>query len=425
MSGWTGSAAGDRLTPADFVALAARLLDAAVAATDGQASTRRAMVEGLREILTVDQPASTLRLDVGRAPDRARGELTAQAVAVADVVVDLVEAQPPADVEPFDLRSHCVGYQWTQEVTSLLLRPDRHAARNLYNEWQWQLVLLRDLLLPFVDPRPVLLAVGPTGLHHAADGRDAFVTRLMTRRVAHADVVALAALATGGPTAPGAFGFTQEGAAVLPAVLSSTSLDEVPSHLLAWEPGRPELPVGVALVPAEEDQLAAAREPVSAAPRRLEDVDVVDIASHLSTAPVPADADRGGVPVDLVVGFDEHVWRVDLGQSLRGHRYAIRPAADAGTGDDPVDGVSGGSVGGARGGAADHAFSGCAYLRGDGDTLVRPTGTQLVPTGGQRDLGLAVLGRSTPGDVVLYRGQSTADLVRVHGPDLVLLDLRP
>jgi hypothetical protein len=50
-------------------------------------------------------------------------------------------------------------------------------------------------------------------------------------------------------------------------------------------------------------------------------------------------------------------------------------------------------------------------------------GTQIIPTGGQRALGLALLGRLRPGNVVLNAGQAVKELTESFGPDLVLIDM--
>jgi hypothetical protein len=405
---WNDFGGGRLVDPAEFVAAAHHLLDSAVAAAGDVPGARADLVDGLAAALRLTGPYATLRLDTGLADQPARAELAASAEAAAELVLRLVGTNPgPARERIPDIRSSCVGYSWTPEVVALLLAgPHLHPARNLYNEWLWQLVLLRDALIPFTAHERVRFRADRDGLTRLADARDRFVVEIMTRRVAHAALTRFAAELLAPGAVPGDvrefYGFQADGALVLPPVALDGPLLR-PVHLLEQREGTlAGLPLDeiAFFVPADDDQLAIPPTALGEATRTPADVTVVPLAHRLVPgAPGPSRTRT----VDLVVGFDGHEWAVDLGQALRGHRYAARPAPDsgpAGAEDRPAA-----------------AWSGCAVLRADG-AVTLPDGGGVLPTGGQRALVLALLGRLRPGSVVLWAGQPVAD------PNAVLIDVR-
>lgn len=396
---WNDFGAGRAVDPAMFVAAANALLDGAVAAAGGGEEARADFIDGLAACLELAGPYATLRLDAGPADQGVRGELRDNAAAVSEVVLDLVRSTPAADAprRP-EVHSNCVGYSWTPAVVGRLIGGDGlHAARNLYNEWQWQLVLLRDALIPFTDPARVRLLADADGLTRLRDARDWFAVQAMTRRIPHAAIVRFAAEAVTGGHVDGAYGFQHGGAVVLPPVALDGDLLG-PAYLLEWREGTLVDEPTAYFVPGAEDEEPAGTLPVP--PRAVGDVEVVGLADRL----VPGPPGPGGArTLSLVLGFDGHEWATDLGRALRGHRYADRPAAVDGTAG-PADAV-----------AAAGAWPGCAVLRQDGEVAV--PGGGVIPTGGQRALTLALLGRLRPGDVVLYAGQEV-------GGGRVLLDIR-
>ncbi len=389
---WHDFGDGRAVTAAPFVAAARTLLDAAVDAAGGGEETRADFVAGLAACLSTTGPYATLRLDAGLVDQGVRGELAANVDAVSALVLDLVAAAPPPErTGPADIHSSCVGYSWIPPVVRRLVGgPELHPARNLYNEWLWQLVLLRDALIPFTNPAEVPVLAGPDGLTRLQDARDWFAVQVMTRRIAHEAIVRFAAEVVAGARVDGAYGFQHGGAVVLPPVaLDGPVLG--PAYLLTYRAGT-LVPEDVAFfAPATDFETATLSAPAKAAG----EVEVVTLSNRLVPGPPGPDGTR---TLTLVVGFDGHEWTADLGQALRGHRYAARPSGPQ------------------RTSTADTAtWSGCAVLREDGVVAVPDGG--LIPTGGQRALTLALLGRLRPGNVVLWTGQDVA-------PSSVLLDVR-
>ncbi|MGW3471441.1 hypothetical protein ACWDKQ_23975 [Saccharopolyspora sp. NPDC000995] len=394
MNAWNDFTGGRAVDAATFVAAAHTLLESAVAAAGGGEATRAEFVAGLAASLSTSGPYATLRLDTGLADQEVRRELTENVESVSALVLDLVRSARPAGVSgPGDIQSSCVGYAWIPPVAKRLTADaGLHAARNLYNEWLWQIVLLRDALIPFTNPAEVLLRADADGLTRLRDTRDWFAVQVMTRRVPHAAIVRFAAEAVTAEYVDGAYGFQHGGVVVLPPVALDGPLLG-PVYLLTWRETK--------LVPDDLAFFVHAEQPsvntLSAPTRAAGEVEVVELLDRL----VPGSPGPGRTrTLTLVVGFDDHEWMVDLGQALRGHRYASRPPHQ----DSPRNTS-----------AVDNSWSGCAVLREDGAVSV--PGGGLIPTGGQRALTLALLGRLRPGNVVLYTGQ---DVSGQH----VLLDIR-
>lgn len=184
-----------RVSGADFIAEADRLLEAAVGATvqtSGLArrEVRRLLVEGLAESLSTFGPLAVVRLDTRAQNLGARRDLQQSAELVNRLILEHVDAADPRGEEGRGVGadsgfvSHCVGYVWTEPVAQVLVGPTGiHMARNHYNEWLWQLVTLRDALIPFTRPQAVRVLADADGLRGLEGSRDRFVYELTTRRI--------------------------------------------------------------------------------------------------------------------------------------------------------------------------------------------------------------------------------------------------
>ncbi|GAA3529304.1 hypothetical protein GCM10022222_10340 [Amycolatopsis ultiminotia] len=344
---WHDFTGGEAVTAAEFVTAAQNLLESAVTAAGGSDQARDEFVAGLAACFSTTGPYATLRLDTGPLGPDVRNELAANVDAVSAFVLDLIgTATAPRAVD--DVHSTCVGYAWIPPVVRRLTSgPGLHSARNLYNEWLWQLVLLRDALVPFTNPGQVRVRAGAEGLTHLQGARDWFAVQVMTRRIAHEAIVRFAAETVVGEPAGGAYGFQHAGAAVLPPVALGGPLLG-PRYLLhRYE---------TAVVPEETAFFVPGPATAAAEP-----------SGRLVPGPPGADRTR---TLTLTTEFEGAAWAVDLGAALRGHRYAARPSAEAATVDSP------------------------------------PPGSTVIPTGGRRARTLALLARLHPGNVVLYTGQA-------------------
>ena len=397
---WTPWSTPTRITAAEFIDAAGVLLDAAVDATTRTSSlageaVRRTLIEGLAESLSTDGPLAVLHLDTRGFNLGARADLQRQTEQAGRFILerlgDLAGGHAPGDDR---FVSHCVGYVWSPGVVQLLIGPTgTHVARNHYNEWLWQMVALRDALIPFARPEAVPILADASGLRRIEPSRDRFVFELSSRRVSFETLLSHAAAVTGAvdPAPAGAYGVSSDGVAVLPAFLIHRRLDSSPWVFDLVEPS-PSRRDGY-IIGADSDS-----PDLIEAPSSLSAVTVVSIDGELRAV------DDGLV---LDVGFDGHRWQVDAGAIATGHRRALRPSGQ-GTAAAPAVEISGCRV-----------LRSPAPVHSDGEPVV-------IPTGGQWPLVAALLGRITPGHAVLWRGEETDSLASAtaHDGGLVLVDLR-
>jgi hypothetical protein len=256
----------------------------------------------------------------------------------------------------------------------------------LYNEWLHQIVLLRDALLPFTNWQDVPLLITPTGLRYTEPARDAFLTELLVRQIRHTSIVDFARHVVTGTGGPAGYGFEARGGTALPAVLDQPPLS-APQHLLTWRAD-----------PAPEDTVTYVAEiqDYYAAPRTL----VEDLPPAI-TASGPLTARTGTGPITdgtrsarIEITHDGTTTHVDLGQALRGHRFAHRaePAADDAHSD-----------------AAPRTAAVWSALRAPGLVWTQAGDVTLNATGQDDLVVLALLGRLYPENVILCpAGRSAA-----------------
>lgn len=286
---------------------------------------------------------TSLPLTVG--PDRgsASRELGSQADALgreiaswATTALDQLLTHPiPLPAGPLVVRSHCYGHLLTHPATDLLMgRRGGPVAIQLYNEWLHQMVLLRDALLPFTNWQDVPLLVTPTGLRHTEPARDAFLTELLVRQIRHTGIVDFARHVVTGTSGPTGYGFDHGGGTVLPAVVDGSPLT-APRHLLTWRPAPGQVADDTTTYVAEaEDYYAAPRTLVEELPP------ATGTSGPAAGRVVSGPAADGTRTAHIEVTRDGTTARVDLGQALRGHRFArlaptpeAAPAGEARTAD--------------------------------------------------------------------------------------------
>ncbi|WP_430789699.1 hypothetical protein [Actinoplanes sp. G11-F43] len=285
---------------------------------------------------------------------------------------------------PLGVRSRCDGHLLTPEAADMLMGGrGGPVAVQLYNEWLHQTVLLRDALLPFAGWRETPLLVTPRGLRHAEEARERFLAELLFRRVRHTSVVGYARRVIAGADGPAGYGFDHDGGTVLPAVVGG-SVRDAPRHLLSWRPATGG--EDVTWVPASADY---------AAERRTAIGDLIAVTGDGPLAArITANPAHDGVRTAVIeVTRDGATARVDLGQALRGHRFA---------GGGPA------SPGGRTVSAWPVLTAPGLVHNDDGDALL-PAGDDLVL--------LALLGRLYPENVVLSgspgRGTTPAGVARI------------
>ncbi|MGW8526536.1 hypothetical protein [Nocardiopsis sp. NPDC055824] len=384
----TFPADGAALTARDLLTATEPLLQGVIDAGGLTGADRPVLEAQIRATLALGTREASLPLAVGPDSASAVRELGAQAETIgrelaswaAAALERLLTDPVPLPAGPLVVRSHCYGHLLTAPAADLLLRGPRGGpvAMQLYNEWLHQVVLLRDALLPFTNWQDVPLLTTPTGLRHTEPAHDAFLTELLVRQIRHPSIVAFARHAVTGTGGPTGYGFEAGGGTALPAVLDHPPLT-APRHLLTWR-SSPTADEPVTYVAEEQDYYAAPRTPV-------EDLPPADPAPGSLTARtvtgLPADGTR---TARIEVTGDGATVRVDLGQALRGHRYAHRPAPAA---DD------------AHPGTGSRATTVWSALGAPGLVWTR-AGETTLDAAGQNDLVvLALLGRLYPENVTL------------------------
>ncbi|WP_406458479.1 hypothetical protein OH768_29125 [Streptomyces sp. NBC_01622] len=383
----TFPAAGTTLTARDFLTATEPLLqgiidDNALTSADGEV-----LADQIRATLALGTRETSLPLGIGPDSASAARELGAQAEAIGRELVSwstealerLLTDPIPLPAGPLVVRSHCYGHLLTPPTADLLRgRRGGPVTMQLYNEWLHQIVLLRDALLPFTNWQDVPLLTTPTGLRHTEPARDAFLTELLVRQIRHSGIVDFARHVVTGASGPAGYGFEAAGGSALPAVLDQPPLT-APRHLLTWRTD-----------PAAEDTVTYVAEVQDyyAAPRTL-----VENLPPATTAPGPptartitGPAAEGTRAARIEITHDGTTAHVDLGQALRGHRYAHRP--------DPAAGDT-------RCATAPRTAAVWSALRASGLVWTQAGDVTLDATGQDDLVVLALLGRLYPENVTL------------------------
>ncbi|WP_055547792.1 hypothetical protein [Streptomyces kanamyceticus] len=397
----TFPAAGTVLTARDFFTATEPLLqgiidDNALTSADGEV-----LEDQIRATLALGTRETSLPLAIGPDSASAARELGSQAETIGrelafwatSTLERLLTDRIPLPAGPLVVRSHCYGHLLTPPAADLLLgRRGGPVAMQLYNEWLHQIVLLRDALLPFTNWQDVPLRITPTGLRHTEPARDAFLTELLVRQIRHTSIVGFAHHVVTGTSGPAGYGFEAGGGTALPAVLGLPPL-AAPRHLLTWRAD-----------PAAEDTVTYVAEVQDyyAAPRTLvEDLPPADTASGSLTArTVAGPVADGARTARIEVTHEGTTAHVDLGQALRGHRFAHRP--------DPTSGD-------AHSDAAPRTAAVWSALRAPGLVWTQAGDVTLDATGQDDLVVLALLGRLYPENVTLRPADHSAARTTTDG----------
>lgn len=322
----TFPAAGTTLTARDFFTATEPLLqgiidDNALTSADGEV-----LEDQIRATLALGTRETSLPLAIGPDSASAARELGSQAETIGRELASwataalkrLLADRIPLPAGPLVVRSHCYGHLLTPPAADLLRgRRGGPVTMQLYNEWLHQIVLLRDALLPFTNWQDVPLLITPSGLRHTEPARDAFLTELLVRQIRHSSIMDFTRHVVTGTSGPAGYGFETGGGTALPAVLHQLPLT-APRHLLTWRTD-----------PAAEDTVTYVAEiqDYYAAPRTLvEDLPPANTASGPLTARIITGPITDGIRTARIeIAHEGTTAHVDLGQSLRGHRFAHRP----------------------------------------------------------------------------------------------------
>lgn len=389
--------AGSRTAPAFFTGTMPLLQGVLDTARDVDNDV---LIDQIAATLSLGTRESTLPLVVGAETGQANRELAVQAAAIGQQIVDwTVQALDRLSTErialpagPLAVRSRCDGHLLTHQAADMLLGSrGGPVPMQMYNEWLHQMVLLRDALLPFTNWDQVPLHVTPTGLRHLDAHRERFLAEAVLRQLRHTSLVSFARQVVTGSSGPAGYGFSHDGDTVLPAVLD-TSPCHAPAYLLTWRPTQPTRTSGmITYVNDLPDYYAAARTAVD----ELPPTDPATAVGNVRIEYGPVVDGTGTAWIQIERASD--ILRVDLGQALRGHRFAHRQQpqrTDSPTAaNPPTDGQAG--TGAVRAVEVGQVLAAADLVWAQaGDVVIDATDQDPAVV-------LAVLGRLYPENVVL------------------------
>ena len=189
--------------------------------------SRDLLCDNLSANLSTECPESTMPIPRS-INDPSRREMANQAEAIGETLVRYVREKKVSMADPLlNVHISCEGHSWTAPVTDLLTSArSSNQLMELYNEWQHQIVLLRDALLPFQNFGDVLLCIeseNPLGLRKFEETRSRFILQCLTRTVSRTSLVDVAKTFTAPRLRSGGYGFQYAYGLVLPAFLAGCS----------------------------------------------------------------------------------------------------------------------------------------------------------------------------------------------------------
>ncbi|MCZ8519441.1 MULTISPECIES: hypothetical protein [Paenibacillus] len=298
------------------------------------------LLDNVKQSLALSGRESVLQLGSLTLADPTRIQLAEQARRIGDTLSQWAREQaaegPRYDKEVLGalrFRSRCDNHLWTPLVTEMLTGPHGGpAVMQLFNEYLHQLVLLRDVLLPYANWEEVPLVIKRRdkgkGLRFTEQARTAFLAEVLMGRPSHQSLVRYAQSGLAPELSSAGYGFQYRYGTILPASLG-TYPAAAQSSLLRWYPVR--------TVPHSEDRGSIsvvfdyASPDYYSVPRSQVDAGVSSNAlsngqelhslreARLEIIPVEGDSERVQLQYRLQIGSTEY--GVDLGQILRGQRY--------------------------------------------------------------------------------------------------------
>ncbi|KAH8688811.1 hypothetical protein BGW36DRAFT_392209 [Talaromyces proteolyticus] len=330
-------------TPQEIVRALAPLINSVITRLgpdppDAPISARQILIDGVLSSLSIDTPQATMPISPA-VTDLSRREMASQAVRIGETLIRWAYEEPVQETT-ITLRSRCDGHVWTPAAASLLRgsRSD-NLQMQLYNEWQNQLILLRDALLPFVNFEDVQLVIRP---HSDDDGsrglrsfellRERFMLQCLTKIIEQTTIVDVAKAFTAPDLPSGGFAIQYSEGLILPAYLSGCAS----LHLLQYHPARiDDGAVDLLFVYEYDDYYSAPRTeigdslgliPAGVWPPALHSSRQLAsqrsaIPSSLISLPAPSDPCLRYLKLELELDSFISV-SIDLGQITRGRRYA-------------------------------------------------------------------------------------------------------
>ncbi|KAJ5622721.1 hypothetical protein N7528_005953 [Penicillium herquei] len=300
-------------------------------------SARASLLNNVASNLATHTRESTLPFQ-NDVPDLSRREIKEQAKRIGMTLVNWARDAPEGSFEPsLSIRSPCENHLLTPVNVELMFgKRSKPHLMQLFNEYMHQMVLLRDVLLPFRNFDEVLVPIdnkATRGIRHLEPARERFLTTLITKSATQSSVMGLAKalLAPNLPrTDTGGYGFQYEHGCILPSLLTG---GDTSFHLLEYIPTKIQSLQEEVLFDYEfPDYYTAPRSEIAAGSFVQGDdllkfpsdsaLPIVQKASVTSTSSAPSSS-IFQLKLDLDLNDDTSV-SVDIGQIARGHRYAYQ-----------------------------------------------------------------------------------------------------
>ena len=410
----------------DVVRLVAPLLEKTISSLGvdppDAVSSRKLLVDGLAALLSPVSRESAMPIPESTT-DPSRREMARQSFRIGKTLTQYVDdISEPSLSRNIRVQNPREGYLWTDSVRALLQGPRSNKdLMHLYDEWLHQMVLLRDVLLPFQNYAEVRLSIQSKtgrGLRDAEGPRSDFLVQCLTRTVSQTALVDLAKTFTAPSLPSGGYGVQYSHGLVLPAFLSGSSS----IHLLRFHGAHLD---GSVADPRAEILFDYEFTDDSSAPRS-QICDPIDVFPPRQSTQAPRPSTKSGVKeLSLVAEKSEDKSRfryllklhmtfegdvqtaVDIGQIARGRRYAQQmPESKGSYKNASTTGWS----------SSARVFDPRKVLAQPGLVSSHQQGLHLIPAMNPA-IGLALLGKLYPENVVMLSMNQPPAIAEAMGRD--------
>jgi hypothetical protein len=395
-------------TARELVREAGTLL-AAIEVHLGDAADASSLLDNVQASLAVEGREAVLPLGTLRFQDHARGELAAQAARIGEAIARLAREHRESKVafkrygtyklSGLMFRSRCDSHLWTPQAAALLTGPSGGpVVMQLFNEYVHQLILLRDILLPFDNWEEVRIEIpehrSRLGLRHVEPAREQFLSELMIKQVPHRSIVRYAQAVLSPQLSGEGYGFRYRRGIVLPSGIGESSSPS--RYLLRWHApgtilsGSSDRDEPAVIAYSETDYYSAPRSAIGpGAPGSGNGKS--QPRTPTATDWVVASEEAGRIYVHCRIRIGSQEFAIDLGQISRGYRYsydAIEEQAEQADGSEE---------------RADWHVHDALTILGLPGLVTAEEGTHFIPTGGDSSIRWALLGKLYPENVILLR----------------------
>lgn len=405
----------------DVVRTAGILLEA-VSVQLGKAANEEALLNNLKTVLAISGREAALPLDAVLNNHAASIELTYQAQSIGRTITDWAQVfikQKQASktygkgyLQNLKIRSRCDQYVWNKVVIDMLMGPSGGPnVMQLYNEYLHQMVLLRDMLIPFenwdVIPLELKDRKKQRGLRFIENSRNKFISQILMKKISHKAIVLFAQSLLSPELPSGGYGFQYHLGIILPSCFGA-SLEDAPKYLLRWHPvvviNKEKMPL---VDPATfyygyEDYYTAPRSELELKNSKLNDYEGHNVNDIFKASIVADSNEYGTTRLQMILSFETKEYSVDFGQIMRGYRYSYNPSQEEKSGVTMSQEIK----------PTIFEHRALDIIEQTGLASSRK-GIHFIKTGGNIILILALLGKIYPDNIIIFNADNTQDFTLV------------